>query len=41
LYGEQLRQLVFSLVCQVPGQEWTQVWRGLAAMRGTGLEKRL
>src|SRR5262245_22942707 len=37
---EWLRQLVFPLVCHLPGAEGGEVWWRLAAMGNTGVEKR-
>src|SRR5919205_3627905 len=39
LYGERLRQLVFPLVCHLPGEESGEVWWRLAAMGGTGVKE--
>ena len=37
---ERLRQLVFPLVCHLPGEEGGEVWGRLAAMGDTGVEER-
>src|SRR5215468_5631381 len=37
---EWLRQLVFPLVCHLPGEEGREVWGRLAALGDTGVEER-
>src|SRR5262245_11934874 len=39
LYWERLRQLVFPLVCHLPGEEGREVWGRLATMGDTGVKE--
>src|SRR5512144_623898 len=40
LYWERLRELIFPLVCHLPGEEGSEVWGCLAALGDTGVEER-